>query len=60
MVALHKLAADCQIPADYLSRGLALQIVSRCCLVKARERMLVTHINLDQYLKILKSDEVVI
>ncbi len=59
VVALRELALDCQIPADYLSHELALQIVSGCYSVKAHERMLIIDVNLEQYLAILESDEAV-
>ncbi len=55
--ALRELALDCDFPVDYLKRELALQILSGCRSTKARERMLLAAIDLDEYVQILESDE---
>ncbi len=55
--ALRELAPDCYFLVDYLKRELALQILSGCHSTKARERVLLTAINLDEYVNIRESDE---
>ncbi len=55
--ALRELAPDCDFLVDYLKRELALQILSGCHSTKARECMLLAAIDLDEYIKILESDE---
>ncbi len=59
ITALQELAPDCSFSADYTNRALAEQLVCGCYSSKARERMLLVKPNLDEYLRILESDEVV-
>ncbi len=55
--ALREFAPDSDFLVDYLKRELALQILSRCRSTKAHECMLLAAIDLDEYIKILESDE---
>ncbi len=59
IAALRELAPDCSFPADYHNRALVEQLICGCYSSKARERMLLIDPNLDEYLQILESDEVV-
>ncbi len=56
---LRELAPNCNLPADYHNRALAEQLICGCYSSKAHERMLLIDPNLDEYLHILESDEVV-
>ncbi len=58
VVALRELAPDCQFSDDF-PEELAMQLIAGCHSPKARERMLMQNLDLDEYLKILDMDEAV-
>ncbi len=59
VAALRELAPDCEFPDGTLPCELALQILTGCRSQKARERMLLRPIDLDDYVQILETDEAV-
>ncbi len=59
IASLRELAPDSNFPTDYSNRTLAEQLVCGCHSSKACERMLLIDPDLDAYLRILESDEVV-
>ncbi len=59
VVALRELAPDCQFSNDHFMEELAMQLITGCRSPKVWERMLMQNLELDEYLKILDTDEAV-